>query len=89
MLARLGEVRVEGAVTFSSLLDPVEVARAGGALDAAWSRVKDARGQAGTACDERERQRLAGIVSSLAKVSLDEGELEERALKKFEEGGGG
>lgn len=67
---------------FSSLLDPVEVARAGGALDAAWARLQ--RERAGCAGDEHAHQRLASIISGLAMTALDEADLEERALRKFE-----
>lgn len=70
-------------MAFSSMLDPVEVARAGGALDAAWSRLQEERSENAASCSEREHIRLAEIISSLAKVALDEDELEERALKQF------
>lgn len=65
---------------FSSLTDPADLARAQGALDAAWERIRplvDKDDQ------EKERVRLAYIVAAFAVVALDEDDLAERAWKRF------
>lgn len=67
---------------FSSLTDPVDLARAFGALDAAWAIVK-----AEIADDdvERERIRLAYIVSAFALTSNSESDLVDRSVQRFRE----
>ena len=65
---------------FSSLTDPADLARAQGALDATWERIKplvDVEDQ------ERERVRLAYIVATVALTALDEDDLAERAWTLF------
>jgi len=65
---------------FSSLSDPVELARAQAALDAAWDEV---RSTLPDASDGRERTRLAYIIASLVHVALDEDDLTRRALERY------
>lgn len=65
---------------FSSLTDPVDLARAGAALDAAWSEI---RLDLPDACDERERMRLAYIVAGLVAIAEDEDDLTRRAIEQF------
>jgi len=65
---------------FSSLTDPVELARACGALDAAWNEV---RLSLSDPYDERERTRLAYIVASLVAIAEDEDDLTRRAIERF------
>ncbi|MBA4223135.1 MAG: hypothetical protein C0458_20595 [Methylobacterium sp.] len=65
---------------FSSLNDPVDVARSQAALDAAW---EVARAGLADEVRERERTRLAAIVASLAPVAVDETELVKRALERY------
>lgn len=65
---------------FSSLTDPVELARAGAALDAAWNEI---RANLPDPYDERERTRLAYIVASLVTVAEDEDDLTLRAIERF------
>lgn len=65
---------------FSSLTDPVDLARAGAALDAAWSEI---RLDLPDPYDERERTRLAYIVASLVANGEDEDDLTRRAIERF------
>lgn len=64
---------------FSSLTDPVDLARAAAALDAAWNEIASQLDPS----DERERSRLAYIVASLVSVTEDEEELTRRAIEKY------
>lgn len=61
-------------------LDPVDLARAIAALDAAWSEVAD---EVPAGSEEQERTRLAYIISSLIVVADDEGDLARRAIERF------
>lgn len=65
---------------FSSLTDPVELARAAAALEAAWN---DLRSTLPEPIDERERTRLAYIVSSLVAIAEDEDDLARRAVQRY------
>jgi len=65
---------------FSSLTDPADLARAQGALDVAWERIRPLIDEAD---QEKERVRLAYIVAAFALVALDEVDLAERAWKRF------
>lgn len=65
---------------FSSLKDPVDLARARGALEAAWNEV---RSTIPDGYEERERIRLAYIVASLFHVAEDEDDLTWRAKERF------
>lgn len=65
---------------FSSLKDPVDLARAQAALEAAWSEI---RSTLPDESDERERTRLAYIVAGLAAVAEDEDELTRRTLERY------
>ncbi len=67
---------------FSSLSDPVVLARALSASEAAWQRVKDEQiFMLGS--EEAERNRLKFIVASLAPLALSEEDLVERAVEHF------
>ncbi|UZF93206.1 hypothetical protein [Bosea sp. NBC_00550] len=65
---------------FSSLSDPVDLARAQAALDAAWSEI---RSTTPDAFDQRDRTKLAYIVASLVAVAEDEDDLTLRAIERF------
>lgn len=65
---------------FSSLTDPIDLARAGAALDAAWNEI---RLTLPDPYDERELTRLAYIVASLVPVVEDEDDLTLRAVERF------
>ncbi|MBN9438264.1 hypothetical protein [Bosea sp. (in: a-proteobacteria)] len=64
---------------FSSLTGPVDLARAHAALEAAWTEIKAQQPD----IDERERERLAFIVASLAPLAMDVEDLAQRAAEKF------
>ncbi len=68
---------------FSTLYDAVDLARAEGALDAAWREVKD-----NIPLEEREKARtkLAYIVASCALFAGDHAELARRAVARFKKG---
>ncbi|MGO4407579.1 hypothetical protein AB4Z10_25350 [Bosea sp. RAF48] len=65
---------------FSSLSDPVDLARAQAALDAAWDEV---RLPIPNPCDGRERTKLAYIIAALAHVAEDEDDLTRRAIDRY------
>ena len=65
---------------FSSLSDPVDLARAQAALDIAWSKV---RSTIPDAFDERERTKLAYIVAVLVAIAEDEDDLARRAIERY------
>lgn len=67
---------------FSSLTDPVDLARAEAALEKAWSKLKPALPEGS---DELERNNLAYIVASLVPLALDEDDLAQRAIDRFRE----
>lgn len=67
---------------FSSLTDPIDLARAEAALEKAWAELKPSL-SAGS--DERERKNLAYIVASLVPLALDEDDLAQRAIDRFRE----
>jgi hypothetical protein len=67
-------------VPFSSLNDPVDLARAQAALEAAWQDVKPANVDV---FDERGRTRLAYIVAALVAVAEDEDDLRRRAVERY------
>lgn len=66
---------------FSSLTDPIELARAGAALDAAWDEIKSS---VPDGYDKRERLRLAYIVASFVAVANDEDELARLAVERYQ-----
>ena len=69
---------------FSTLADPVDFARAEGALDAAWRKIEPEI----TAIEREEaRAHLARLVANYAMVALDEEDLAIRALERFKGGG--
>ncbi|MDX3809236.1 hypothetical protein ACXIUS_19380 [Bosea thiooxidans] len=65
---------------FSSLSDPVDLARAQAALEAAWNEV---RSPIPDAFDERERTRLTYIVAALVAIAEDEDDLARRAIERY------
>lgn len=65
---------------FSSLNDPVDLARAQAALEAAWNEV---RSTIPDASDERERTRLAYIITALVPAAVDEDDLTRRAIERY------
>ena len=65
---------------FSSLNDPVDLARARAALEAAWNEV---RLTIPDALRDGERTRLAYIVAGLVAIAEDEDELARRALDRY------
>jgi hypothetical protein len=67
---------------FSSLHDPVDMARAQAALDAAWEVVKP---DIASVDADRERARLASIVAATTAHAEDEDDLMRRALKRYRE----
>lgn len=67
---------------FSSLSDPVDVARSLAAWETAWRRIEHQQiSMLGS--PEAERARLRYIIGSLAPLALDEEELVERAVQRF------
>jgi len=64
---------------FSSLTDPVELARAVAAVDAAWKEISAANPDVG----ELERVKLSYIVASLVTTAADEVDLARRALERY------
>lgn len=69
-------------VPFSSLTDPIDLARAQSALDAAWQTIKPLIDEADW---QHERTRLASVVAAYAAISIDEEDLCERALRRYRE----
>lgn len=67
---------------FSSLTDPAELARAGGALELAGTEVRQLLPDP---FDERERTRLAYIVASLVSIADDKDDLARRAVERYRE----
>lgn len=72
-------------MAFSSLHDPIDVARAYRALEAAWDEI--------AACipageREREHARLACLIAYQAPLALDEKDLIRRALTQFRQNEG-
>jgi len=65
---------------FSSMTDPVELARASAALEAAWNEI---RLTLPDPFDERERTRIAYIVASLVGVAEDEDDLTRRVIERY------
>jgi len=68
-------------VLFSSLNDPVDVARAQAAMDTAWDQVRDSVKDNANVVEERSR--LAGIVLDLVGIAEDEADLARRAVNRF------
>lgn len=65
---------------FSSLNDPVDIARAQAALGTVWNEVRPGVPDAD---QERERTRLAYLVANFAHVALDEADLVRRTLDRY------
>ncbi|WP_336814447.1 hypothetical protein [Bosea sp. MMO-172] len=64
----------------SSLHDPADLARAQGALEIAWERIRPLVAEADR---KHEHTRLAYIVASYALVAVDEDDLAQRAWDRF------
>lgn len=64
----------------SSLTDPIDLARAQGALEIAWSKLEPEVPQYDR---DDARTRLAHIIASYAIVAVDESDLVSRALERF------
>lgn len=64
---------------FSTLKDPVDLARAAAAFEAAWREIKLSLPD----IDEGERARLAAIVVDLVPIARDEVDLAHRAVERF------
>jgi hypothetical protein len=69
-------------VPFSSLTDPIDLARAEAALEKAWAELQPSLP---SGCGERERTNLAYVVASLVPLALDEDDLAQRAIDRFRE----
>jgi len=67
---------------FSSLSDPIDLARAEAALEKAWAEL---RRSLPDESDERGRNNLAYIIASLVPLALDEDDLAHRAIDRFRE----
>ncbi|HEV7321747.1 MAG TPA: hypothetical protein VGO04_24345 [Ensifer sp.] len=65
---------------FSSLKDPVDLARAFAVIEAAWSDLKDTIPKDRW---EAERTRLAYLVASFTPLALDEDDLKQNVLLQF------
>jgi hypothetical protein len=65
---------------FSSLTDPIDLARAQAALETAWAEIRPALSQD---TYERERTRLAYAVAALASLAKDEDDLARRAVERY------
>lgn len=74
-------VEASEEMTFSSLNDPVDIARAEAALDAAWHQIR-ASLKDNVDCDT-ERLRLADIVVGLIPIAEDEADLARRAIERY------
>lgn len=66
---------------FSSLNDPVDVARAQAAMEVAWDLVRASLTDHANLTEERSR--LAGIVLELVVIAEDETDLALRAVARF------
>lgn len=66
---------------FSSLNDPVDVARAQAAMEAAWGQVRNLLRDDVNPTEERSR--LARIVLDLVGIAMDEADLARRAVVRF------
>jgi len=64
---------------FSSLVDPVDLARAQAALEAAWNEI---RSTIPDASSEPERTKLAYVIAALVPFAVDEDDLTRRAIER-------
>jgi len=67
---------------FSSLTDPIDLARAQAALEKAWVELRPSLPDES---DEQGRHNLAYIIASLVPLALDENDLAQRAIARFRE----
>lgn len=70
----------KGAMPFSSLSDPFDIARAHAALEAVWSEVKPSVPEHEY---ERERTRVAHLIAGCAAMALDEDDLKQNVLLQY------
>ena len=69
---------------FSSVSNPVDLARAQAAMEAAWTEVVTTHGELlGEACTERAR--LAFVVASMIPLATDDADLVRRSVRRFAE----
>lgn len=68
---------------FSSLTDPVDLARADGALQAALMELQS---NSPEPLGERERTNLAYIIAALVAVAKDEDDLRRQAIERYRAG---
>ncbi len=74
-------VETSEEMTFSSLNDPVDIARAEAAFDAAWHQIKASLKE--NVEFDSERLRLADIVVSLIPIAEDDADLTRRAMERY------
>lgn len=67
---------------FSSLTDPIDLARAEAALERAWAELKPSFPEGS---NQQERNNLACIIASLVPLVLDEDDLAQRSIDRFRE----
>ncbi|MGO4408332.1 hypothetical protein AB4Z10_29280 [Bosea sp. RAF48] len=65
---------------FSSLSDPADLARAHAALEAVWNEVRDTIPEAEI---EKERTRIAYLVTASVPMALDEDDLTQNVLLQY------
>lgn len=65
---------------FSSLSDPIDIARAHAALEAVWLEV---RATIRDADHESERNRIASLIIGCAPLALDEDDLKQNVLPQY------
>lgn len=70
------------AMPFSSLTDPIDLARAQAALEKAWVELRRSLPDETV---EQGRNNLAYIIASLVPLALDEDDLAQRAIDRFRE----
>lgn len=67
-------------MTLSSLSNPIDLARAQAALEAAWDEIRSTIPEA---VHERERTRVAYIVTAFVAVSEDADDLKKRVIERY------
>lgn len=65
---------------FSSLSDPIDIARAHAALEAVWLEVKET---IPVADYKNERNRIASLIIGCAPLALDEDDLKQNVLLQY------
>lgn len=67
-------------MSFSSLRDPIDIARAHAALEAVWLEVKETIPDAD---HKMQRNRIASLIIGCAPLALDEDDLKQNVLLQF------